>query len=348
MPPPPALPTKKQFRKDTAHSNVLKRGRMRGSITVIDEALDQWHENRTADSSIVVYKACRGWLKAKVGKDSSNTGTRRGEITKLQNRALAWMAHLDPAKARMLERFNAKKRAGPQANLKPMSGAYGHERALYVNSGKTYAPSGTRLGNAYQAQHEQDVMYAREFTAFSDLTEQEYAELDRELGGDNPVTYMPKLRRLQHMAYVEGNRLRGFDEQLLTTDLNNGWPYAIDQYGNLFTMAFPDPAVEQFNHSSFNAGKDVVCAGVIWVDQGVLVAIDNNSGHYKPSQADLHRAVALLLQELGGGGTQGAVARVFVPVPAEYVIKVFEFPLAGLPAQGIPANMAPMHLQPIM
>jgi len=346
--PPPALPTKKQFRKDTAHSNIFKRGKMRGSITVIDEALDQWHDNRTADSSIVVYKACRHWLKAKAGKASPNAQNRRGVITLLQGRALAWMAHLDPAKGRMLQRFNASKQAGPRGNLKPMSGAYGHERSLYVSSGKTYAPSGTRLGDAYKAQHEHDMMTGQAFTDFSDLTEQEYAELDRQLGGDNPVTYLPKLRRLQHMAYVEGNRLRGFDEQPLTTDQQNGWPYAIDEYGNLFTMPFPDPAVEQFNHSSFNAGKDVVCAGVIWVNQGVLVAIDNNSGHYKPSQENLHHAVTLLIQELGAGGTQGAVARVFVPFPAQYVIKVFEFPLAGLPAQGIPANMAPMHQIPIM
>ena len=77
--------------------------------------------------------------------------------------------------------------------------------------------------------------------------------------------------------------------------------YAIDSYGNLFTK---DPGVvnkadnvEYFNHSSFNAGKDVISAGMLVIRDGLLLQIDNNSGHYKPTRSNLHEAVRLLEEE---------------------------------------------------
>lgn len=53
-----------------------------------------------------------------------------------------------------------------------------------------------------------------------------------------------------------------------------------------------------FHHSSFNSGKKVRCAGTMEVEDGKLVGIDNNSGHYQPS--DRH-FLALLgeLEKLG-------------------------------------------------
>lgn len=46
-----------------------------------------------------------------------------------------------------------------------------------------------------------------------------------------------------------------------------------------------------FYHSSYMAGRDVLCAGRIFVKQGRLVGIDNASGHYKPSAERLRTAI---------------------------------------------------------
>ena len=41
--------------------------------------------------------------------------------------------------------------------------------------------------------------------------------------------------------------------------------------------------LEGFHHSSFLAGNEVACAGEIYVENGNLIKIDNNSGHYAPA-----------------------------------------------------------------
>ena len=85
--------------------------------------------------------------------------------------------------------------------------------------------------------------------------------------------------------------------------------YAMDRYGNLFqseelggaalTQAATNlgqlaTAMAKYNHSSFNAGRDVICAGLIGIQNGYLVWIDHHSGHYKPSRDNLWEAVTLL------------------------------------------------------
>lgn len=39
---------------------------------------------------------------------------------------------------------------------------------------------------------------------------------------------------------------------------------------------------QQFHHSSFVSGNTVRCAGMIVIENGIVTAISNNSGHYKP------------------------------------------------------------------
>jgi hypothetical protein len=45
--------------------------------------------------------------------------------------------------------------------------------------------------------------------------------------------------------------------------------------------------LEGFHHSSFLEGNEVACAGEIYVKQGNLIKVDNNSGHYVPAPATL-------------------------------------------------------------
>jgi len=78
--------------------------------------------------------------------------------------------------------------------------------------------------------------------------------------------------------------------------------YAMDRYGNLITMkptAFFKPASRtyadngsvQHNHSSLNAGADVISAGEIEFLAGRITHIDNRSGHYKPTAKNVQQCV---------------------------------------------------------
>ena len=78
--------------------------------------------------------------------------------------------------------------------------------------------------------------------------------------------------------------------------------YAMDKYGNL--MSIPDDRrfdhgnmQSEHRHSSLNAGNDVICAGYIKIEQGVIKYIDNKSGHYKPTEKNLASAVLILMDQ---------------------------------------------------
>jgi hypothetical protein len=78
--------------------------------------------------------------------------------------------------------------------------------------------------------------------------------------------------------------------------------YAMDKYGNLISIAdnaqFDGKTYSaEHRHSSLNAGNNVICAGYIKVEQGAIKYIDNKSGHYKPSEKDLARCIATLMDE---------------------------------------------------
>lgn len=321
MPPPP-LPTKKQFQKDTSHSNVLK---LRGTIGKIDAALDQWHKQRSLDNTIAVYKECRHWLKAKAGKTTTNSIHRQKKIKYLVDQSLLWLHHFDADLGKARLRFEQKKAAGPRPGLKSLAGVYQHERSLYVQSGKTHAPSGTMLDAKYP-----EGSFGGK--TFGQLTEAEFDALDRHFQRQYPVVYLKKMDRLRDMILIENKVLTTYDGTPLTTTGQGGWPYAIDQYGNLFTK--DDHSVQgQFNHSSFNAGNDVVCAGMIRANGGALQSISNNSGHYKPSQLHLYNASRLMVQELGFNA-RAAKAELWDFVQEPGYINIYEFPIMGIPQAG--------------
>ena len=75
--------------------------------------------------------------------------------------------------------------------------------------------------------------------------------------------------------------------------------YAMDEYGTLFASPAAGLARrgQYWNHSSFNAGKDVICAGMIKIHGGVLQYVDNNSGHYKPTRQHLHAMMTIIANE---------------------------------------------------
>jgi hypothetical protein len=82
--------------------------------------------------------------------------------------------------------------------------------------------------------------------------------------------------------------------------------WAMDEYGNLLVKDFTraqqinvNGVDVMFNHSSLAAGNDVICAGMIEINQGDVVLISNESGHYQPSAQKLANALLVMKEELG-------------------------------------------------
>ncbi len=143
--------------------------------------------------------------------------------------------------------------------------------------------------------------------------------------------FMNKIQRLKKRVTLTGigpnvrwvdfnNQLavsRHSDPSVLIAQAGALQAYAMDRYGNIFvdyenasygilfmnkTNKTADKAATNargmLNHSSFVAGREVICAGNIYFWKGQLIHIDNNSGHYKPDRNALHRAVEVL-RDLG-------------------------------------------------
>jgi hypothetical protein len=78
--------------------------------------------------------------------------------------------------------------------------------------------------------------------------------------------------------------------------------YALDCYGNLLVAKANrswthGQSGAQFNHSTLAAGRDVICAGEIKIEKGLIKYISNESGHYKPTSAQLANAILVLSEE---------------------------------------------------
>ncbi|MHA4867193.1 hypothetical protein ACXZ1M_05785 [Duganella sp. PWIR1] len=57
--------------------------------------------------------------------------------------------------------------------------------------------------------------------------------------------------------------------------------YVLDAHGNLYCSV--SSQYYKFHHSSLVAGSAVACAGEIEVVNGVVIYVNNRSGHYRPS-----------------------------------------------------------------
>ena len=96
--------------------------------------------------------------------------------------------------------------------------------------------------------------------------------------------------------------------------------YAIDKYGNI--MAAPNDHrykgvshESDYRHSSLNAGNDVICAGRIQILSGQVKYIDNWSGHYRPAEINLAKAVACLVRAHDLDLTQTKIVVFFAGLP---------------------------------
>ncbi|MCU0649820.1 MAG: hypothetical protein MUF00_17655 [Gemmatimonadaceae bacterium] len=95
--------------------------------------------------------------------------------------------------------------------------------------------------------------------------------------------YYSRQERMRHMLLPLNGKL--FVDPY--TAANIAGAYAMDEYGNLFAQEAPESDWRSFNHSTFCRGKQVVCAGLIDIRDGILMHVDNMSGHYKPGPTQL-------------------------------------------------------------
>ncbi|WP_339045905.1 hypothetical protein [Candidatus Mesenet endosymbiont of Agriotes lineatus] len=73
--------------------------------------------------------------------------------------------------------------------------------------------------------------------------------------------------------------------------------YAVTLSGDLVTSPHIQPGKGidfGYYHSTLLGGKPGLCFGMVEVRDGEITYIDNNSGHYKPTQENLYNAVKKL------------------------------------------------------
>ena len=293
------------------------RGHDRKNLIPIDKALKNYHiyKNQNivvaADLLIEVLKACQRWLVAKavkIANGSANTLARKTQVDFLVEQAahlLAWYRYeLNKTSA------NGGYRAA-NANTRALQPGYNAERTQFVQAkANNYTPTGAinPIGGSF-AHEVKDWDQNLQGVNFGNLTDNDFQTLYNnfaDLGMQKPlVHFVRKAERLRENYVVVVNGLLLFKGQLLTTQ-GYDWMYVMDEYGNLLTQAHnadlnrnqPNARLhQQYNHSSLNAGKDVICAGTWNVQQGRLRMISNESGHYQPTQANLHDCVTVLVDE---------------------------------------------------
>jgi len=313
--PAPDVMLVQQFKDRTTPKSIFKRGRKH--ISIIDIALTDFHACQAPGPAKIrecrsVLEKCRSWITRGGDKKSTNFISRKAVVETLADQVFGRLQWEIFRLNKNASRIRIGRRRGNLSG-RSLQGGYAHERSTYLNSGKQKAISGSSVSvllefaGAGQFGNERGQRFAK---SFSNLTEQEYRDVMSELGEimgfgvgiQEEVKFMPKTERINFMVVLEGGiGYLGFNRRFDTN--GHDFPYVIDMYGSFYSTDHVkyehnlDLNV-RFNHSSFNAGKNVISAGIVQANNGRLTYIDNNSGHYKPTRQHLHDAISLL--SLGG------------------------------------------------
>jgi hypothetical protein len=323
--------TETQFKAQTMLSaKGLRRGQLRNirgtNIRRIDRCCAAYdlvrYGNNAANKAAALtalLAECAHWLKLKKLKTGTSTVSRRGVITQLANDAFTRLRALNSATGVDFYNLNKAIAAGGLVNYntKALGGGYIHERNFYLASQKAQDPP---AASALHRTHKSlgDTGFPRGFntpesqnmmnTSFKDLTQADFALLDQihtRMGGAEQVQFADKTSRANNLMVVYQGYNADFEDvngAAFDTQADpNGFMYAMDEYGTLFAGSaatlLAGHAGTFWNHSSFNAGKDVICAGVIQIHAGVLQYVDNDSGHYQPTRDHLHQLITIFSGE---------------------------------------------------
>jgi hypothetical protein len=323
--PEPIIMTLSEFKDATTPDTLWKRGRD-SYLRLVDLSLEKFdkfrHTQLLQDKKYHAFRIttnCQIWLTAKAGKSTSTASLRRPIVQQLGRQAWNFLQYWE---------FAARKAAKPGGfgNLQSLRPGYAAERSLYVASGKTQNPiSGSYMHAASEDPKAADIIGTKSFSQLDDL---DYQFLDAYLKGSvqevdpmdpgsmaktelpRAVLFLNKEERTKRLILIRDGLLwEGFDSKFDSAPFSRA--FVIDKYGNLFGSNEIFDNSLSFNHSTFNAGMDVLCAGTITARQGQLLKIQNNSGHYKPTRDHLHNAVLLLNDQ----GLDLSAAKVIVGEP---------------------------------
>lgn len=326
-----ALTRSKVFDKqisDATTEGILSFAKGNGRTKTISAALaayEQAGRMNQAEAQMAAYlfqviKECKKWGQEKAKETKGNTPARRRIIERVSNEAYAELKN-SPLVGQALTRFNWAKGSGKTRSSVPLVGVYAHEGAAYQQfkaqgqfhdpRAPRFAPSATRMGD-----NPMEIDSVKTNGQLKEFTFAEYMKLDQLLNGQYKVLYLSKIQRLEFMVGVDGatsTLVKATDDSAynmpgstVADDLGEGADhetdsqmYACDKHGNLFVFKANvqeerNGIVKQVNHSTFCAGKDVICAGTISIKGGRLRGISNKSGHYQPNTAQL----TLLLRKL--------------------------------------------------
>lgn len=330
------------FETDTSPQGLFKASRAKlakidAALAVWTQSNGNASPKDRAFMLLNVVHQCSKWLGHKAKKVIKN---RKGEklvirrqtaIRRLQQEALGRLNsnQLGRGLQNRLKTFEDRKKVGKHGNLRGLSQGYQQERESYMKRTKTQLPySGSTAHESFEQ--------LKNGTETFDLTPEQIGfVLDTGMPnmpvdsfeflaskGYIPYTaYMDKIHRLKHMAIVDpadGLFYDVHDNGISFTEIGFGGytlePYAMDRYGNLFTKKIKGGKTKttvnwgeviqgSMNHSTFNSGNDVVCAGMVHIGgsdpntPGKINHIDNNSGHYKPTRAHLWQCVRILAEQ---------------------------------------------------
>jgi hypothetical protein len=309
----PVLPSTEEFKKNTTPKSFVRRGR--GSkLNAIDTALEAWNDGIPAPSTnaqalLNIIHACRTWFKAKDDKNEKGetTTNRRPHVKALADTAFERLQYETFQKNKEKIK-NSTTLNGP--SIRMLQGGYANEYYTYRNSGKTHAYSGSTVATLAEYSHDplkraNHAVKGNQLPPnldFNNMTDQQFEQLARNfgepLGFMKEVFFMKKAERIKRTILIENGLMYNSGTTLFQT--RHEWAYAIDEYGDLIStddQALEEllaPQSQRFNHSTYNAGKSVICAGMIRVRAGRLEHIDNASGHYKPEEDNLINALGLL------------------------------------------------------
>lgn len=341
---PPIMGHKMFVVKTTTRSGAV----VRSSLSGIDASLKSWHARPNKDNHAHnipllhrILAESAGWLHQKAGKiaaNSNNTMKRKRVVDELADQVMLRLKW---------EIFQKNKAGNYQAlpnrpaarSLRPgHTNEKGYYDARKDRNPRGFSPNfggGSMVDANMQAAGMMGGVPAdappmvrqvfQQGTAFANLTSAQYEALaeyflTNNMSMQQPVHYARKAERInQNMLIVVSGRLqkqRGTNY----TSANGGdfdmW--AMDRYGNFMTtaanaqlMVGNDPY--QFNHSSLNAGNDVICAGKVRINDGIITHLDNESGHYQPTKQNLHDALICLVDELGAHFDANAVVQSVAP-----------------------------------
>lgn len=256
------------------------------------------------------------WLTSKAALVDANTAKRRAGVQQLMEQAQKRFAY---------ERFTQKKQRSLAPGARPVatrgmqsgyraerqqfltqradlqaSGAYGRGVTVAPISG-SYAHEMHGFARAGKSMGKDFVTRQAEFANFTLEDYQAYKATNVPGINKTHVHFMRKSERLHNMIIVTDGLLTHKGAKLTTAARD--YIYVMDTYGNLFYQnALVDGPMagdyaSQYNHSSLNAGADVICAGMIEVKEGVLKLLSNESGHYAPSYLNLVECLKMLVTD---------------------------------------------------